>query len=634
MSTLNPPHPAYIAPLTPEQILLFAPMVTFHPAEEHFPCSIEHLLTNAKLRRRSDPAYEKPLHGNPANLGDGDQGNVEEWFVEIDSAQYKGATPDQGKIHPPMYVSVQFNGPYIDINYFFLYAFQGSQTVNVLAPWPVNHFLATAHSYARHEGDLECVTVRVFANQPDYIIAVGYEQHGSKHWYASGEYEAVDNTQRPIVRAALNGHASYNGKGMNHGGNDWITLEETFGLNIVDVVRPGAGVVWDPAELVLIGRDDAGKPLTDAAWVTFCGRFGRKFQNSLQGVTNLQNGSLSWDETLYVTTASFIAELANLLPKDPDLVVGNGPGAFGSRPSVRLHINTQKTYFFIQSRLDPRLVLTCNSVDNPQSILSELQSTDEARRDRQLWSSLDWDNRGFLLVNKATGAELRMTDNEKPLLATMPSSGLGDSHRLWRHGEGDNGEGFRAMRTYWSEDQCADIQFNKPDPGTLIQSSRWHAGGNQQWRFVPDSTYNIRPLPNTDFAVYAAADGKLRLKRCSADQAKSDPTVQWRLIRSNTDTFVLINPASNTGAYLLNKAGGQPILLAFPDHEHPPRPWNPHRIGASEEYEVRISGLDWDAYGGVVQQDTEVWAHEINGGDNQKWRFYLNGSGAWGPPLF
>ena len=72
MTILNPANPSYIAPLTPELILRFMPKVTFHPAEQHFPCSIEHLLTKGVLRRRSDPAFSKQLNGDPNQLGDGD----------------------------------------------------------------------------------------------------------------------------------------------------------------------------------------------------------------------------------------------------------------------------------------------------------------------------------------------------------------------------------------------------------------------------------------------------------------------------------------------------------------------------------------------------------------------------------
>ena len=67
-ATLTPVNPNYIAPLKPEDIVRFAPQVTFHPNERSFPCSIQHLLTGATLKSHSDAHLSVPLQGDPSRL--------------------------------------------------------------------------------------------------------------------------------------------------------------------------------------------------------------------------------------------------------------------------------------------------------------------------------------------------------------------------------------------------------------------------------------------------------------------------------------------------------------------------------------------------------------------------------------
>jgi hypothetical protein len=636
---LIPPNPSYIAPLTPEHLLRFAPKVTFHPSERHFPCSIEWMLSDAVLRRRSDPNFLRELKGDPNLLGDGDPANGEDYYVDINPSRYHGFQPDQyGRIHAPMYVAVQFLGPFIDINYFFLYAFQSSQPINVMNP--LKNFRCTAHDFARHAGDLETITVRVFATRPDVICAVGYEQHGTKHWYGVGEFESEGD--RPVVRAALNLHPSYNGQGYNQSGDDWHILAEDDFLDIVDVIRRDSGAVWAPhedSELVLIGRDDkTGQPLTDAKWVTFTGRFGTKWQNSLTKVTALDNGPLEGWQAAQVAAMTTIAEILGKLPSSEDLLVGNGPGAFGSRGNVRLRRPIGQ-YHFIQSRLDPRLVLTYNSATNPESLVVEHLAM-LGSRDNQLWRMDDWEDRGFSLVNKATQTRVAMLNGEeKPIAMTGGGPGFGDDKWRWRV-EADNGDGFRALRTHWSTRQYADITGNKSEAGTVVQASVWHLGLNQQWRFVPDQLYNIRSPINRDFALAGLPDRSLRMKRCTAAQAYTDPSVQWRLHRFTTG-FLLIHPALSLIACVRLDDVKAGIRLHELDGGGPVRPgeWTLGRIAGDDRiYEVRLvfsqKRMLWDAYNAVIAEGTELWSHESNNGANQKWVFTINGNDGTVEPAF
>ncbi len=506
-AALTPTDPSYTAPLKADHILRFAPQVTFHPDERSFPCSIEHLLTNATLRSHSNPALNVPLQGDPSRLGPFD--TTDGTYVDIDPRQYPGAAPVNGQVNAPMYVALQFNGPYIDINYFFLYAYQGGQTVNALRSG--SHFRCILNDYGRHQGDIESIAVRVLATDPDSILAVGYEQHGTKAWFVPGQYEA--DGEHPIVRSALNGHASYNAINLNE--EDWIVTGGQSGIvDVVDVVHRKPNAVWKPYEnggLILIGRGDDGAPLTDQHWVTFCGRFGTQWTNSLTGATYLDGSNLNTWDWDYVKVLDWMATnpklavgliggllsaatlgsfailgagaaiatgvVASKLPSnliasggDDSPTNGNGPGAFGGRSTVWLH--QLPVYNRIKSMADPRMVLTYDAKDPQRKAIIDPPT---AGNDTELWRIDDWGDNGFSIINKAVPLALQAGGNTDPILLVPWSSGLANDHARWDLG-GDEGLDYHALRPKWDSGQNADVWGGGASPGQAVHTGGWNGG--------------------------------------------------------------------------------------------------------------------------------------------------------------
>lgn len=108
------------------------PKVTFHPSEQYFPCSIEHLLHDSILKRRLRDTHgdlETVMYNaSPDELGQHANG-VHEYYLEIASAQKGGSRPVDKRVEAPMYAAmVEVQGMFVDIYYIFLYAFPGSAT--------------------------------------------------------------------------------------------------------------------------------------------------------------------------------------------------------------------------------------------------------------------------------------------------------------------------------------------------------------------------------------------------------------------------------------------------------------------------------------------------------------------------
>lgn len=161
----------------------YCPKVTFHPSEQHFPCSIEHLLQGSTLKHRIGNEFET-IKVAPSSDELGEYSDHQDYYLDILPAQLGGCLPVNQSIDAPVYVAmVEVDNTFIDIYYIFLYAFQGSATFRC---WPPGkHFNIITHEFGRHHGDVEHCIVRTdlaFSR----VISVGYETHDKLAWFLPG----------------------------------------------------------------------------------------------------------------------------------------------------------------------------------------------------------------------------------------------------------------------------------------------------------------------------------------------------------------------------------------------------------------------------------------------------------------
>lgn len=306
----------------------FAPILIFSQYEAYFPCSIDHLLggQNCKLQVDGGPTIDNPtqqdLYNHPQAAN----------HVIIDPSQYAGTLKtDPGAT--PLYYAVQEFDDGVEIDYIFLYAYQGGQTFWVTAPYP---FDPVTWTYGVHQGDLERIAVRLVpTGDGQYrLLDVCYERHGEETWFPRGQVPMKDG--RILVHPAMYGHSSTNSvmqvTGVHKGcpvvdDGNYLALQAVSVL-ASDSLQP-APLVWNPAEqspLIEIGLNWSGEPVNDQLWAKYAGHLGQLQKNSLESGNYWAGGNLSGAEWAFLKSIDFFAS-----PFLSSLTVGEGPTGPGSR---------------------------------------------------------------------------------------------------------------------------------------------------------------------------------------------------------------------------------------------------------------------------------------------------------------
>ena len=97
----------------------YCPKITFHPHEQYFPCSIQHLLRDSTLKRRPRGSLETLdtviVNSSADNVGDFVD-HHSDYFVELASSQLQCCLSADKAVDAPMIVSVvEIDGSYGDI---------------------------------------------------------------------------------------------------------------------------------------------------------------------------------------------------------------------------------------------------------------------------------------------------------------------------------------------------------------------------------------------------------------------------------------------------------------------------------------------------------------------------------------
>ena len=479
--------------VTMDQVARFAPLVTLHVAEPYLPCSIDELLATATLVDNSG-AVAPIQNPTQAELA---EHHGENFRVDI-SPLFFGGRPlaADGTVTAPMYVAVQVpqDRSYVDLNFIWLFAYNGPQTVRVKVPY--NDYNAILPQFAEHQGDIEGCTVRV---TPDFssIIFVRCESHGDSSYYPPRllDYSGT----HPIIRSSLNAHGSFNGKGKNP--NDWIVKESyeklgTGGL-FIDIIT-STGPAWCPfdnGQLVFVGLDEQGRPINGQLWAAFQGRIGGVRDNSYQGAVGVggsqasRTDALSWAQRNWANL--LVDAVSSLIPNEDKS--GTGPVGLGDRKYIRMCSPTwglPKKDCVVQSRVhrsvtgEYDLVLSIDPA-NPSGAL--ILATFDPSNDGQKWTKMEFTD-GFSLVNKRTMLAAFVPNGNGNRVTQVPVTQV-DEYSLWTLG-GDEGADFHAVRPLHDSGQNLNVFGNNDvnSAGAAVGTWGWGGGNNNEtWRFVSAS---------------------------------------------------------------------------------------------------------------------------------------------------
>lgn len=295
-----------------EQIVstLFSPRVYLASTDPWFPVSVEWFLERSELcflkGREKKIVDQHPkkfnLHTHTcqsnnieySSYGNSSKDRSKYFYLKIKSPDYYvGMSVEALRHHEiPVYVHYSKKGDYVDIQYFYFYAFNGN--------------IVDQLQYAGiHEGDWEHTCVRlsvdiltmipnnstVLSDQwvsdhinelKSCISCIYYARHGREgKWYfqeasqnlLDDGYSLVDNSVHHIVYSAKGGHACYttpNAKNRRY---------VPFGmpLHFIDDYTDNKGEIWETWNNVIILNSDDD----DQNWLHFNGEWGKKPENFL-----------------------------------------------------------------------------------------------------------------------------------------------------------------------------------------------------------------------------------------------------------------------------------------------------------------------------------------------------------------
>ncbi|MBJ7313512.1 Vps62-related protein [Rugamonas sp. CCM 8940] len=244
-----------------------------------------------------------------------------QYHLNINEAAFTG----EG-LNAPMYYAVQNFSDYTEITYLLFFGFNGCQTVHI--PIFGNDYECILYDYARHQGDLERVTIRI-SNDPGnpQVLDVCTESHGDASHWTPDQVSFTPGTSSAVIHSSLNAHGTF----IEGQQGSWISKQNAVVADFGDAI--GEGGVWTPSEYRLVGLDSQSNPVNEQVWAKFCGRIGAHLDNSLTAGTDYQRNDLSGVLWVYIQGCNAIAGAFGLMPADA--VSGDGPKGLGERPYIR-----------------------------------------------------------------------------------------------------------------------------------------------------------------------------------------------------------------------------------------------------------------------------------------------------------
>ena len=215
----------------------FAPIVSFHPSERHFPCSAEWYFERSKLTFRHD-GISGAAHPICVATAVSASNNValEDVSVQMEWSTDKVGAPTRGLSRVPMYASVRKCVSVANMKELLFWE------ITYMMLYPYNNGVSLMCGLARpgsHDGDWEHVTVRVSAHDHK-LLAIRYGAHRMHEgtWVKfdpSAQLDPDKSHHRPVMYAALGGHGLYPAPGVT-----WRAL------GFANDYTKSGGMVWDP----------------------------------------------------------------------------------------------------------------------------------------------------------------------------------------------------------------------------------------------------------------------------------------------------------------------------------------------------------------------------------------------------
>ena len=223
----------------PDEVIAkkLAPIIYFHPNEKYFPTSMEEFIQNSLLYNEQGNIIGR----NMQTIEDLIKASKNEKFEYLDVRNsFRTGSPNWK--NAPIYVRKIEGEEFIEYSYNVLFAFNGCQIFRIKTvkrrtgkknKKKVRNFEWC--NFARHEGDIEHITVRIKKNS-GLVLGAFFSAHGAQDWIPAKKLSWSGT--HLIAYSALNTHAFYKNRTtvvtapFDLIDKDWSAILHIGGLNV------------------------------------------------------------------------------------------------------------------------------------------------------------------------------------------------------------------------------------------------------------------------------------------------------------------------------------------------------------------------------------------------------------------
>lgn len=594
----------------------YSPFVHFHDHEKYFPCTIEYALRGASLMQvplgpDGKPDYSAPGTLIKANPTEQDLGTYDANVYRIDLVN---ALQGEG-LNGPMYVAIQFdpNKIFVDFSYEFLFGFNGAQVARSYLAGLLSGFVSLP-DFGNHQGDIEGVTVRLNWDLTE-VLSVRYAGHGHDLVYLPSNV-LYDGTH-PLVRCALNSHATYNPYSMSN--EEFIELENYkyvgFGMIFGDLTA-SSDHPWKvvdangkplPGKIIAIGLQN-GQPINDEVWAKFRGRIGRYQINDFRKVQGI-DAPLA--PAIAAALEAAVVDVLGFVPEEKKIGLGpEGPGGRDfidvNKPDSGGGVSTKRGFLRLQNR--PNLALEANTSGTGVTV-AQLN----VGNTRQQWQFELYGDFGYRIRNLFLNLYMIAPNNKAPVVLA-PKSQTNQS-LLWNQKDA-------AYRPYRDFDQNLNVfgSNEHPEPGSPVGVWTWESADyNATWSY---SDLNTNwPPPGRDVRIVLEKFPNLVL-----DGRYTAPVLAALNFAWDTQIWTMVD--YGYGLIFINKQTG--MVLSGPADRQSVTQWQVSLIDDSAVWSLKgvalrpvrntdmnlnVFGSDWDPQPGPVG----IWNWSNPAKPNESW---------------
>lgn len=243
----------------------YSPWIYFHPDEPYLPSSVGWFFDNGALLYKKDSPAPAAVDSAGSNLPQGGA-NADEYWLDLPADEAARSRLKMGDLQSSeayVHVKPMLGGTFTDVVVWVFYPFNGPARAKV-------EFLNISFKrLGEHVGDWEHVTLRV-SNFSGELRRVFFAEHSSGEWKEASEVE-FQGGNKPVVYAALHGHAAYPHPGLVLQGGPAAGL----GVGIRDDTKGGGRSLDTGGKYRLVAVDHLGS-VVGPPWLNFLGEWGPK----------------------------------------------------------------------------------------------------------------------------------------------------------------------------------------------------------------------------------------------------------------------------------------------------------------------------------------------------------------------